>query len=183
MNAKRRPLLSHKPIERSKGRMNDYIQLILCHPEVILYHGGCVVTFEISIGGAVIVIFFEPAVISRYNLIPTEGIVDVTRLVMRRSNGYDGTFTNKERYELQRRIVAVEDATSFEKGPSVGIEPFGATDVIIPVRQIDAVADVVAVGVHFCVLIDGSNEEVRAVHELVLRQVVNLLAVFKRSAL
>ena len=161
--------------------MNDYIQLVFGNPVVILNHGRCVIPVEIGVGGAVIVIFYKIAVVSRNNLVAAECIVYVAWLVVGRSNGNDGTFANEERDAIQWCVVAVEDAATLNKSSGVGVEPFGTTDVIIPVRQIDAIADVISIGVHLRVLIDGSDEEVRAVHELILRQVVNLLAVFKRS--
>ena len=126
-------------------------------------------------GGAVVLVaVVAPAALGRKELGDATGLVETLgvvlglglRVVVRLVHGDDGVGLHEDGKLPERGIVVVEHLTAAVLRAGEVVDP----DVVLVARQVDAVADVIAVLVRLRVLVDGGNEEGVTVHVLVLHR-------------
>ena len=110
----------------------------------------------------IVVIFRERAVARRIEFVDTQVLVDFLYIIIRVRHRDDRTGFHEYRQFPKRRGEVVDNAAACILFTCEIVEPFAF-------RQIDSVADVVTFLVCLCFLVDRGNEEIRAIHKLVLR--------------
>ena len=121
---------------------------------------GYTLTVFICFGDTVIVIFHGHGVFIGVHFINAQTLVDFTHVIVRVSHRDDGSVLDKYGEFPQRSSEVIDNASAFIFLAGEVIDPFAF-------GQIDTVADIIAFGICFGILINRCHQEVGSIHILV----------------
>ena len=147
------------PLEVARGLVDMYVETALLQGRGDV--GGGVFAQTVKLGLAVIIIEGVMGFSVWIEFEDALGVVYLRYIVVRIYHRDDGTSLHENRQFPVGSLKLVDDSSTFIYMSAEVIHPFA-------LRQVDAVADIVALLIHLGFLVDRSHEERRTAHELIL---------------